>query len=107
MNEVDSIIKRWLKTISVQSNTLSKVTDTLPHPFQVLEGDGNHEYSYNPSPNLKPFILEEVEEPITLESISMSQAEADKLLLEIHEVQRNTGRCQQINHQKDTCLIAI
>lgn len=87
MNEAESIIKKWLEAISAPNDTLSKITDTLPHPFQILEGDGHHEYSYDPLPHKKTFIFEDVDEPVTLQSILKSRPEAGEIMLKLHDLQ--------------------
>ena len=89
--EAESIVKKWLLTLT-QGNELSRVTDELPHQFRLLEGDGHYEYVYDDRPHRAPFLLDEVNVPMTLESIAKSQKSVGKLLQEVHALQNEIAK---------------
>ena len=57
--DIQPVVKKWLAQLAANLETLLNVTRKLPHPFQVIEGDGNHEYVYNPRLHRRPFKIEE------------------------------------------------
>lgn len=87
ISDIQDLIKTWLDQLATGQEELSSFTHKLPHPFYIIEGDGQHEYVYHTRLHRRPFIVEEVDSALTLDSISQSQPEVGKLLAQIHDIQ--------------------
>ena len=85
--DIKQLVHKWLAGLTCDYDHLSNVTSSLPHPFTLLEGDGHHEYVYNPALHSRPFKIEEVGPPLTLESLSEERPDLGPLVTQIHQLQ--------------------
>lgn len=96
-SDIESIVIEWLDDVSSDIfEDITNFTETLPHSFQVLEGDGHIEYVYRPQVHKKPFHFDEIDTPLTLETIRTNDSGLGDFLLEINRLQiivaKKTGR---------------
>jgi len=90
--DIQPVVKKWLAQLTANREALSSVTRKLPHPFQIIEGDGYLEYVYNPRLHRRPFEIKETDSALTLETISQTQPEVGVLLTQIHDIQEEISR---------------
>ena len=90
--DIRDVVHQWMAQLSAAAVEIRSVTTTLPHPFTIMEGDGQHEYVYNRRLQKRPFRLDESDTELTLASITSSQPELGETLARIHALQTEIAK---------------